>query len=178
MTNVHQISVMISEDEIMHKVGEVGYRITEDYGGKTVKLICILKGSVFFACDLAKRINIPVKMDFMEVSSYGNGTESSGNVEIVKDLDEGIEGEHVIVVEDIVDSGQTLAKIVAMLRERNPEDIAVCTLLDKSERRQAQVDIKYSCFNIPDVYVVGYGLDYEQKYRNLPFIGAIRIEQK
>ena len=135
-------------------------------------MICVLKGGVFFTCELAKRLTIPVSMDFMSVSSYGADTKSSGVVKIVKDLDEGIEGKNVLVVEDIIDSGRTLSYLLEYLRNRNPKSLKLCTLLDKPERRVVEVNVDYTCFDIPDEFVVGYGLDYAQKYRNLPYIGV------
>lgn len=176
MADMHKISVMISEEELQAKISELGEKISSDYEGKEVKLICILKGSVFFCCELAKRITVPVKIDFMQTSSYGSGTKSSGNIVIKKELDESIEGEHVIVIEDIIDSGNTLYRLMPMLKERNPEDICICTLLDKPDRREVDIDVKYNGFNIPDEFVVGYGLDYDQRYRNLPFIGVVHLE--
>ena len=128
-------------------------------------------------CELAKRITVPVSMDFMAVSSYGSGTESSGSLKMIKDLDESIEGKDVIIVEDIIDSGRTLDKLVALLKTRGPKSLKVCTLLDKPDRRAVDVNVDYTCFNIPDEFVVGYGLDYDQKYRNLPFIGVVRFEE-
>ena len=144
---------------------------------KEVHLICILKGGVFFTCELAKRLTVPVSMDFMSVSSYGSGTESSGVVRIVKDLDESIAGKNVLIVEDIIDSGRTLAYLIEILKQRNPESIHLCTLLDKPERRvKKQVKVDYTCFEIPDEFVVGFGLDYDQKYRNLPYIGVVEFQ--
>ena len=137
-------------------------------------MICILKGGVFFTCELAKRLTVPVSLDFMSVSSYGSGTESSGVVRIVKDLDQSLEGKEVLIVEDIIDSGRTLAYLIDLLQKRNPKSIRLCTLLDKPERRvKKQVTVDYTCFTIPDEFVVGYGLDYDQKYRNLPYIGVV-----
>lgn len=138
-------------------------------------MICVLKGGVFFTCELAKRLTIPVSMDFMSVSSYGADTKSSGVVKIVKDLDEGIEGKNVLVVEDIIDSGRTLSYLLEYLRNRNPKSLKLCTLLDKPERRVVEVNVDYTCFDIPDEFVVGYGLDYAQKYRNLPYIGVVEL---
>jgi hypoxanthine phosphoribosyltransferase len=148
-------------------------QINKDFAGKSVHLICILKGSVFFTCELAKRITVPVTLDFMSVSSYGNGTESSGRVKIVKDLDEDIEGLNVIIIEDIIDSGRTLSYLMDILKARKPETLKLCTLLDKPDRRVTKVEVDYTGFLIPDEFVVGYGLDYAQKYRNLPYIGVI-----
>ena len=136
-------------------------------------LISVLKGGAFFTCELAKRITIPVTLDFMSVSSYGDEKSSSGVVKIVKDLDESIEGRHVMVVEDIVDSGRTLSYLMKMLRERKPASLALCTLLDKPSRRTHEVHVDYTGFEVPDVFIVGYGLDYAQKYRNLPYIGVV-----
>ena len=171
------ISVLISEEKLNERIAQLGEQISKDYEGKEVKLICILKGSIIFTCELAKRITVPVKFDFMQVSSYGSGTSSSGQIKIKKDLDESIEGEHVIVIEDIIDSGNTLARLMPMLEERKPADICICTLLDKPERRvKKDVKVDYCCFNIPDEFVVGYGLDYAQKYRNLPYIGVVEFE--
>lgn len=169
------VSVLISEDEVGRRIAELGEQISKDYAGREIKLICILKGSVIFTCELAKRITVPVKFDFMQVSSYGNKTHSDGNIKIIKDLDESIEGEHVIVIEDIIDSGNTLSRLMPMLKERGPADICVCTLLDKPERREAEVEVKYNGFNIPDEFVVGYGLDYDQSYRNLPYVGVLHL---
>ena len=127
-------------------------------------------------CELAKRITVPVSMDFMAVSSYGSGTESSGSIKMIKDLDESIEGKDVVIVEDIIDSGRTLDKLLELLKTRKPNSLAVCTLLDKPDRRVVDVKVDYTCFNIPDEFVVGYGLDYDQKYRNLPYIGVVEFE--
>ena len=152
-------------------------QISRDYEGKKVHLICVLKGGVFFLCELAKRITVPVSLDFMSVSSYGAGTSSSGIVKIVKDLDEPLEGEHVIVVEDIIDSGRTLSYLLEILQKRHPASIRLCTLLDKPDRRVVEhVKVDYCGFQIPDEFVVGYGLDYAQKYRNLPYIGVVELE--
>ncbi len=167
------IKVMISEEDVDAKIRELGERISQDYQGKQVHLICILKGSVFFVCELAKRITVPVSMDFMSVSSYGDGTKSSGVVRIAKDLDETLEGKNVIVVEDIIDSGRTLSYLLEVLEKRNPASMSLCTLLDKPERRTHEVKVDYIGFQIEDKFVVGYGLDYAQKYRNLPYIGVV-----
>ena len=170
-----KIRVLIPEKEIESKISEIGAEISRKYAGKTVHLICVLKGGAFFMCELAKRITTDVSMDFMSVSSYGSGTASSGSIRIVKDLDESVEGKNVILVEDIIDSGRTLKVLTEMLRQRKPAGIEVCTLLDKPDRRVTDVDVSYTCFNIPDEFVVGYGLDYDQKYRNLPYIGVVEI---
>lgn len=168
-----KIRVMISEEDVDAKIAEIGKQISEDYAGEEVHLVCILKGSVFFTCELAKRITIPVSLDFMSVSSYGDGTSSSGIVKLAKDLDETIEGKNVIVIEDIIDSGRTLHYLLDVLRKRNPKSMKLCTLLDKPERRVVDVKVDYTGFAIPDEFVVGYGLDYAQKYRNLPYIGVV-----
>lgn len=174
-----KIKVLVSEEEADKRIEELGKKISEDYAGKSVHLICILKGGVFFMCELAKRITVPVTMDFMSVSSYGSGTTSSGVVRIIKDLDESLEGKDVIIVEDIIDTGRTLQHLVKILNERHPNSIRLCTLLDKPERREENITIKvdYVGFNIPDEFVVGYGLDYDQKYRNLPYIGVVVNEE-
>ena len=170
------IKVLISEADVDKKIEEIGKAISERYAGKTVHLICVLKGGAFFMCELAKRITVPVSMDFMAVSSYGAGTVSSGSIKMIKDLDESIEGKEVIIVEDFIDSGRTLDKLMELLKTRNPKSLAVCTLLDKPDRRVVDVKVDYTCFNIPDEFVVGYGLDYDQKYRNLPYIGVVEFE--
>ena len=174
----NRIRVLLSEEKVNEKIAEMGKRISEDYAGKSVHLICILKGSVFFTCELAKRITVPVSMDFMSVSSYGDGTKSSGVVRIAKDLDETLEGKDVIVIEDIIDSGRTLSYLMEILSKRNPASLRLCTLLDKPDRRVARVKVDYVGFEIPDEFVVGYGLDYAQRYRNLPFIGIVEFENE
>ena len=167
------VRVLVSEQEVDTRIEELGKKISEDYAGKQVHLICILKGSVFFMCELAKRITVPVTMDFMSVSSYGDGTKSSGIVKIAKDLDETLEGKDVIIIEDIIDSGRTLYYLMEVLQQRKPSSMRLCTLLDKPDRRVKDVKIDYVGFAIPDEFVVGYGLDYAQKYRNLPYIGVV-----
>ncbi len=167
------IKVMISEEELCKRIAELGAEISKDYEGKTVHLICILKGSVFFTCELAKHIVPTVTMDFMSVSSYGNAQESTGRVRIVKDLDEHIEDKDVLVIEDIIDSGRTLDYLLDMLAARKPKSIKLCTLLDKPDRRVTDVKVDYTGFAIPDEFVVGYGLDYSQTLRNLPYIGVV-----
>lgn len=167
------IKVMLSEEEVNEKIKELARKINEDYAGKSVHLICVLKGSIFITCELAKRITVPVTIDFISLSSYGDGTESSGRVKIIKDLDENIDGKDVIVIEDIIDSGKTLSFLIGVLKARNPKSIRLCTLLDKPDRRVADVTVDYVGFIIPDAFVVGYGLDFAQKYRNLPYIGLI-----
>ncbi|NLI90028.1 MAG: hypoxanthine phosphoribosyltransferase [Epulopiscium sp.] len=164
------LETLISEEEIYQKTKELGARISKDYAGKEITVICVLKGGVMFMVDLVKQIKIPLKMDFMVVSSYGDEFKSSGIVKIVKDLDEGITGKHVIIVEDIIDSGRTLNYLIKILKERNPASIEICTLLDKPDQRIADVDVKYVGFTIENHFVLGYGLDYKQLYRNLPYI--------
>ena len=172
-----KIRVLLTEEEVNEKIKKIGEQISKDYEGKQIHLICILKGGVFFTCELAKRITVPVTMDFMSVSSYGDDTKSSGVVRIVKDLDESLADKEVLIVEDIIDSGRTLAYLIEVLKQRGPKSIHLCTLLDKPERRvKKQVKVDYTCFTIPDEFVVGYGLDYAEKYRNLPDIGVLRPE--
>ena len=170
-----KIRVLLSEEEVDSRIREIAAKISRDYAGKEIHLICVLKGGVFFTCELAKRITVPVTLDIMSVSSYGDDTKSSGVVKIVKDLDQPLEGKNVLIVEDIIDSGRTLSYLIDILGKRKPESIHLCTLLDKPERRVRDVKVDYSCFNIPDEFVVGYGLDYAQKYRNLPFIGVVEL---
>lgn len=170
-----KINVLISEETVDAKIKEIGEEISKEFEGQQVHLLCILKGSVFFTCELAKRITVPVTMDFMSVSSYGDGTSSSGVVRIVKDLDETIEGKNVVVIEDIIDSGRTLSYLLEILQKRNPRNLKLCTLLDKPDRRVRDVKVDYVGFEIPDEFVVGYGLDYAQKYRNLPYIGVVEF---
>lgn len=172
----HHVNVLLSEEEVDKKIKELGEQISKDYAGKEVHLVCVLKGGSFFMCELAKRITVPVSLDFMSVSSYGGDTKSSGVVKIVKDLDESIVGKDVLVVEDIIDSGRTLSYLLEMLNDRNPNSLKLCTLLDKPDRRVVDVNIDYTAFQVPDEFVVGYGLDYDQKYRNLPYIGVVEFE--
>ncbi|MCM1127607.1 MAG: hypoxanthine phosphoribosyltransferase [Lachnospiraceae bacterium] len=171
-----KIKVMLTEQEVDAKICEIGKQISEDYAGGQVHLVCVLKGGSFFMCELAKRITVPVSLDFMSVSSYGGETKSSGVVKIVKDLDEPLKDKNVIIVEDIVDSGRTLSYLMDMLRDRGPASLKLCTLLDKPDRRVVDVHVDYTGFQIPDEFVVGYGLDYDQKYRNLPYIGKVEFE--
>ncbi len=172
-----RVSVLLSEEEVDARIQALGEQISRDYADRTVHLICVLKGGSFFLCELAKRITVPVSIDFMCVSSYGGDTKSSGMVRIVKDLDESIKGKNVIVVEDIVDSGRTLSYLLEMLNKREPKTLALCTLLDKPERRVTDVRVDYTGFQIPDEFVVGYGLDYDQHYRNLPYIGVVHLDE-
>ena len=173
-----KISVLIPEEEIRKRIAEVGAQLSRDYEGEEVLMICILRGGVFFACELAKHLTVPVSMEFMCVSSYGSGTVSSGRVKIIKDLDENIEGKHVLIAEDIVDSGNTLSTLIKILQVRKPASIRLCTLLDKPERRVVDIKADYSCFEIPDKFVVGYGLDYNQHYRNLPYVGVVELDEE
>lgn len=170
------IKVLLPEKEVAARIQALGDQISRDYAGKQVHLICVLKGGSFFMCELAKRITVPVSLDFMSVSSYGSDTKSSGKVKIKKDLDESVEGRDVIVVEDIVDSGRTLSYLREMLRNRGPASLRFCTLLDKPDRRVVDVNVDYTGFQIPDKFVVGYGLDYDQRYRNLPYIGIVEFD--
>lgn len=168
--------VLISEEELQSKVKELAAQISEDYAGKNLLLLCILKGGVMFMADLARNITIPAELDFMAVSSYGSSSESSGVVKIVKDLNDHIEGKHVLIVEDIIDSGLTLNYLVKYLKARGPESVEICTILDKPERREVDVEVKYKGFDVPNAFLVGYGLDYAEKYRNIPFIGILKAE--
>ena len=172
-----RVEVLLTEQEVDERIQAIGEQISRDYAGKQVHLVCVLKGGAFFLCELAKRITVPVSMDFMSVSSYGSDTKSSGVIRIVKDLDESLKDKDVIVVEDIVDSGRTLGYLLKMLQSRGPRSLALCTLLDKPERRVVDVNVNYTGFQIPDEFVVGYGLDYDQRYRNLPYIGVVKFDE-
>ena len=171
------VSVMIPEEDVDARISKIGEQISQDYAGKEVHLICVLRGDSFFMCELAKRITVPVTLDFMSVSSYGMDTKSSGVVKIVKDLDDPIKDKDVLVVEDVVDSGRTLSYLLEMLKARGPKSLRLCTLLDKPTRRVVDVKVDYTGFEIPDEFVVGYGLDYAQKYRNLPYIGIVHPDE-
>lgn len=168
--------VLFSEEELRQKVQELGKQIEADYAGQEIMLIGVLRGSFIFMADLCRAINLPCTLDFMSVSSYGKGTKSSGQVQITKDLSEDITGRNIIVVEDILDSGNTLSYLLKVLANRNPASIRLCTLLDKPERRVKPVEVHYQGFEIPDAFVVGYGLDYAEMYRNLPYIGILKPE--
>ncbi len=170
-----RIDVLISEEEVEKRISEMGKIISEEYEGKEIHMICVLKGGVFFMCQLAKHITVPVTMDFMSISSYGDDTSSSGVVKIIKDLDEPLEGKDVLVVEDIIDSGRTLSYLMEILEKRKPNSMRLCTLLDKPDRRVREVHVDHTGFEIPDEFVVGYGLDYKQRYRNLPYIGVVKM---
>ena len=168
--------VLVSEEELKEIVKELGKKITEDYKGKNLFLITVLKGAVVFLGDLMRAIEIPCEIEFMVLSSYGSGTTSTGSVKIVKDIDLPLEGKDVLIVEDILDTGFTLSFLVDLLKSRNPKSIEICTLLDKPDRRKVEISAKYTGRKIPDEFVVGYGLDYDEKYRNLPFIGVLKPE--
>ena len=168
-----KIEVMIDEETVEARIAEIAKQLSEEYEGKTLHIIGVLKGSVFFMCELAKKLAVPVTMDFMSVSSYGNDTKSSGVVKLIKDLDESIEGRNVVLIEDIMDSGRTLSYLIKILKERKPASFKVVTLLDKPDRRVVELEPDITGFVIPDRFVVGYGLDCAQKYRNLPYIGVI-----
>ena len=172
-----KIKVLITEEEVDARIRELGEKISKEYEGKQIHLICVLKGGVFFMCELAKRITVPVSMDFMCVGSYGDGTKSSGVVRLAKDLDESIENKEVLIVEDIIDSGNTLYYLMDVLRQRKPASLRLCTLLDKPDRRVKDVHVDWTGFESPDEFVVGYGLDYAQKYRNLPYIGVVEVAE-
>ena len=166
--------VLFSEEELKNRVAEIAAQIDRDYAGKEPLLVSVLRGSFVFMADLVRQIHVPCTVDFMAVSSYGAGTTSSGQVKIIKDLSEQIEGKDLIVVEDILDSGNTLSYLLKILEHRHPASIRLCTLLDKPERRTKPVELHYCGFTIPDAFVVGYGLDYAEKYRNLPYIGILK----
>lgn len=168
--------ILIGAEELQAKVAELGRQISEDYRGRDPLLICLLRGAVVFLSDLIRAIDIPLEMDFMAISSYGASTESSGVVRLVMDLKSNITGRNVLIVEDIVDTGRTLAYMLENLQTRRPADIKVCALLSKPSRREVQVKLDYLGFEIPDKFVVGYGLDYAENYRNLPFIGVLKPE--
>ena len=170
------IEVLVTKEDVEKRISEMADEINRAYAGKSLHLVCVLKGGAFFMCELAKHLNMPVSIDFMSVSSYGSATKSSGVVKIVKDLDEPIKDKDVLVVEDIVDSGRTLSYLMEMLRDRGPKSLHLCTLLDKPERRVVEVNVDYTGFQIPDKFVVGYGLDYDQHYRNLPYIGVVEFD--
>ncbi|HHW07295.1 MAG TPA: hypoxanthine phosphoribosyltransferase [Clostridia bacterium] len=169
-------TILISREELEAKVKELGRRISADYAGQELLIVCILKGAVIFCADLVRHITIPVTLDFMAVSSYGDATQSSGAVMILKDLETNIAGKHVLIVEDIVDTGLTLKYLVENLKARHPLSVKVCTLLDKPERRKVDVQVDYNGFVIPDAFVVGYGLDYAEKYRHLPSVCILKPE--
>ena len=172
------IRELVSEERVNEKIRELGAQISKDYAGESVHLVCILKGACIFMCELAKRINVPVSMDFMTVSSYGSGTKSSGIVRIKKDLDDPIKELNVLIVEDIVDSGRTLHYLTEVFKERGCKSVRPCTLLDKPARRVVDLKVDYTGFLIPDEFVVGYGMDYDQRYRDLPYIGVVEFTKE
>lgn len=168
--------IILSEERIGERVAELGAEISADYGDEPVLLIAVLRGAALFVADLARAVSSPVEIDFMAVSSYGSSTKSSGVVRILKDLDEGIEGRHVLVVEDILDTGLTLKYLLKNLASRKPRSLEVVTLLSKEGKQRVPIDCKYVGFDVPDEFVVGYGLDYDERYRNLPYIGVLKPE--
>ena len=172
-----RVTTLISEEKLKTRVQEIAREITEYYNGEEVKTVCVLKGAVMFMVDLVKNVDLPVKFDFMDVSSYGNSTESSGNIKILKDLDDPIEGENILIVEDIIDSGRTLHYLIDYLKSKNPKSVKLCTLFDKPDRREFDVHVDWTGFDIPDEFIVGYGLDYAQRYRNLPYIGVLHFDE-
>jgi hypoxanthine phosphoribosyltransferase len=173
-----EIRILIEEERLTARVRELAEKINEDYAGKKIHLVCILKGSVFFACELAKNIKVPLTMDFMTVSSYGDSTTSSGTITIEQDLSMDVANREILIVEDIVDSGRTLSYLVNVLKKRNPASLSIVTLLDKPSCRVTSVETAYCGFEIEDRFVVGYGLDYAQKYRNLPYIGELIVKEE
>ena len=174
-----KVDVLITTEKLQERVKELADQINRDYAGRELHLICVLKGAVFFLCDLAKNLTMPVTIDFMSVSSYGDEVKSSGIVKIVKDLDQPLTDKDVLIVVDVIDSGRTLSYLIKILEGRNPASLRLCTLLDKPDRRVVDdVCVDYTCFEIPDEFVVGFGLDYAQRYRNLPYIGVLRFDQK
>ena len=174
MTDVHEI--LLTKEEIENKVQELGKTLAAEYHDKRPLLVCVLKGALIFMADLSRAMNIPLEVDFMAVSSYGVSTKSSGVVRILKDLETSIEGRHVLIVEDIIDTGLTLNYLIENLKSRKPESLKICTLLDKPSRRRVQLQPDYCGFVIPDKFVIGYGLDFSEIYRNLPFIGVLKPE--
>lgn len=168
--------ILVTEQQLQAKVAELGAAISRDYAGKDLLLVGILKGSVVFMADLMRAITIPCSIDFMIVSSYGSGTSTTGLVKIIKDLDQDLHNKHVVIVEDILDTGVTLSNLVPMLKMRHPASVKICTILDKPERRRADISADYRGYEIPDAFVVGYGLDYDEKYRNIPYVGVLKRE--
>jgi hypoxanthine phosphoribosyltransferase len=168
------LKVLLTQEELKQKVEEIGKQISNDYKGKKLLLVSILKGSVVFMADLMRNITIPAQIDFMSVSSYGNGVKTSGVVKIIKDLDINLKGYDILIVEDILDSGMTLSYLIELLKTRSPNSVEICALLDKPERHKVEVSLKYKGFTVPDEFVVGYGLDYDENYRNLPYIGVLK----
>lgn len=173
-----EIKMLIGEEQLISRVKEIAEQINREYDGREIYLLCILKGSVYFTCELSKHITVPVKLGFMSVSSYGDRMTSSGAVVIDRDTDLHVKGKHVIVVEDIIDTGRTLCFLLRMLAKRKPASLKLCTLLDKPSRRVSDVQVDYVGFEVPDTFVVGFGLDYAQKYRNLPYIGELVFKEE
>lgn len=173
-----RVEVLISKEDVLKRVDELAEKVMEDYGDEEIYMICVLKGGIFFMVDLARKIKGDVLFDFMVVSSYGSDTQSSGHIKIKKDLDGNIEGKHVLIVEDIIDSGNTLSQLRKFLLQRNPASLKICTILDKPSRREVNVPVDYIGFEIPDAFVVGYGLDYDQRYRNLDYIGVLHFDEE
>ncbi len=169
------VTEMISEEKLVARIAEMGAEISKEYEGESVFIVCILRGAAQFACELAKRITVPVTIDYMTTSSYGSGTVSSGNIQVKHDIELPVEGRNVLIVEDIIDSGHTLAFLLELFKNRGAKSVKLATLLDKPSRRETEVQVDYCGFQIPDEFVVGYGLDYDQKYRNLPYIGAVTL---
>lgn len=174
MLREDQIEVMIDQEKLENRIAELGKQISEDYAGREIEMICVLKGGAMFMMQLAKSITIPMTMDFMVLSSYGNELISSGEVKIKKDLDESIEGKHLLIVEDIVDTGRTLSFLSNYLLKKGAASVQICTMLDKPSRRVVPVEVKYRGFEIQDEFVLGYGLDYGQRYRNLPYVAYVK----
>ena len=172
-----RVEVMISAEAIAKRLEEIAEQVYEDFAGEQVELVCALTGGVTVLVELAKKLRQPATMNFMRVSSYGDATESSGHIQILMDLEESIEGKNVLIVEDIIDSGRTLSRLRELLLSRDPKSLRICTLLDKPERRVIDVPVDYTGFTIPDAFVVGFGLDYAQRYRNLPYVGVIHFEE-
>ncbi|MBU2700671.1 hypoxanthine phosphoribosyltransferase [Sporomusaceae bacterium BoRhaA] len=168
--------ILVSQEDLAKRVEQLGQEITKDYAGQEILMIGVLRGAAIFMADLSRAIKVPVALDFMAVSSYGHSTSSSGVVRIIKDLDEDVKGKHVLIVEDIIDSGLTLKYLIDYIKSRDPQSVKICTLLNKPDRRKVEVPIAYNGFTIPDYFVVGFGLDYAEKYRNLPFIGILKPE--
>ena len=168
--------VLFTEQQLREKIAELGAAITKDYEGKDLLIVSILKGSVMVMADLMRAVDLPLQIDFMNVSSYGAGTQTAGSVKILKDLDVDIKGKNLLIVEDVLDSGVTLHNLMKLLRQRQPESIEICTLFSKPSRRRVDVDAKYIGFVIPDAFIVGYGLDYDEKFRNLPYVGVLKEE--
>lgn len=174
---IEKIEVLITEEQLDKRISEIAEEINKDFGSKEITLICVLKGGIMFMTDIAKKLKQTVEFEFIDVSSYGNDTVSSGTLTINKDLESSIEGKHVLLLEDIVDTGRTLSYLIEYLKEKNPASLKLCTLLDKPSRRVVDVKADYIGFTIPDAFVLGYGLDYAQKYRNLPYIGVLNVEE-